>query len=212
MLALLACSAEAGFRQGVSSRSVKPQPRGKPSGRPFAARFTDVAAAGRTDTADRLRRHRPKELHHRSGRMRRGVSRLRQRRLARSVRPERHPSRRGAAGYHQSPLQEQSRRHVHGCHGEGGPDPHRLGIGGDRRRLRQRRFRGSVHHLLRAQRAVSEQRRRHVHRCDGQGRSSAGAGAIRLGVHVGRLRPRWSSRSVRRDLPGHDARETAQAR
>ena len=45
MLALLACSAEAGFRQGVSPRSVKPQPRGKPSGRPFTARFTDVAAA-----------------------------------------------------------------------------------------------------------------------------------------------------------------------
>jgi hypothetical protein len=45
MLALLACSAEAGYRQGVSSRTVKPQPRGKPSGRPFAARVTDVAKA-----------------------------------------------------------------------------------------------------------------------------------------------------------------------
>jgi hypothetical protein len=33
--------AEAG--QGVSSRGVRPQPRGKPSGRPFQARFTDVA-------------------------------------------------------------------------------------------------------------------------------------------------------------------------
>jgi hypothetical protein len=32
-------------RQGVSTRGVKPQPRGKPSGRPFPARFTDVAAA-----------------------------------------------------------------------------------------------------------------------------------------------------------------------
>ncbi len=32
------------FGQGVSSRGVKPQPRGKPSGRPFLARFTDVAA------------------------------------------------------------------------------------------------------------------------------------------------------------------------
>jgi len=44
MLALLACSADA-FGQGVSSRSVRPQPRGKPSGRPFLARFTDVATA-----------------------------------------------------------------------------------------------------------------------------------------------------------------------
>lgn len=31
------------FAQGISSRGVKPQPRGKPSGRPFLARFVDVA-------------------------------------------------------------------------------------------------------------------------------------------------------------------------
>src|SRR5580704_8243874 len=31
------------FGQGRSSRNVKPQPRGKPSGRPFLARLTDVA-------------------------------------------------------------------------------------------------------------------------------------------------------------------------
>ncbi len=43
MLALLACSADAVFAQGISSRSVRPQPRGKSSGRPFSARFTDVA-------------------------------------------------------------------------------------------------------------------------------------------------------------------------
>jgi enediyne biosynthesis protein E4 len=45
MLALLACScsAEAVLGQGVSSRGVKPRARGKPSGRPFQARFTDVA-------------------------------------------------------------------------------------------------------------------------------------------------------------------------
>ena len=46
MLALLACSRRPSppSRQGISSRGVKPQPRGKPSGRPFPARFTDVAA------------------------------------------------------------------------------------------------------------------------------------------------------------------------
>jgi hypothetical protein len=50
MLALLASvTAGKAFAQGVSSRGVKPQPRGKPSGRPFLARFTDVAeAAGLT--------------------------------------------------------------------------------------------------------------------------------------------------------------------
>ncbi len=37
--------------QGVSSRNLKPQPRGKPSGLPFLAHFTDVAEqAGLTDT------------------------------------------------------------------------------------------------------------------------------------------------------------------
>ncbi|HZQ95383.1 MAG TPA: CRTAC1 family protein [Candidatus Sulfotelmatobacter sp.] len=36
--------------QGISSRGMKPQPRGKPSGRPFLARFTDIARqAGLTE-------------------------------------------------------------------------------------------------------------------------------------------------------------------
>jgi len=44
LLAWLALSAaRPAFGQGVSSRGVKPQPRGKASGRPFQARFTDVA-------------------------------------------------------------------------------------------------------------------------------------------------------------------------
>jgi hypothetical protein len=44
LLALLAaCSAGPAFAQGISSRGVRPQPRGKPSGRPFLARLTDVA-------------------------------------------------------------------------------------------------------------------------------------------------------------------------
>ena len=38
LLALLAAaSAKGAFGQGVSSRGVRPQPRGKPSGRPFQA-------------------------------------------------------------------------------------------------------------------------------------------------------------------------------
>jgi hypothetical protein len=43
LLALFAGSASSTFGQGISSRGVKPQPRGKPSGRPFRASFTDVA-------------------------------------------------------------------------------------------------------------------------------------------------------------------------
>ena len=42
-MATLAGAAGFAFGQGVSTRGIKPQPRGKPSGRPFLARFTDVA-------------------------------------------------------------------------------------------------------------------------------------------------------------------------
>jgi enediyne biosynthesis protein E4 len=43
LLALLAGAAELHVRQGVSSRGIKPQPRGKPSGRPFLSQLKDVA-------------------------------------------------------------------------------------------------------------------------------------------------------------------------
>jgi hypothetical protein len=43
-LGLVYAPARRAFGQGISSRSVKPLPRGKPSGIPFQARFTDVAA------------------------------------------------------------------------------------------------------------------------------------------------------------------------
>src|SRR4029078_3496125 len=46
MLGLLASMpmARTAFAQGISTRGVKAQPRGKPSGRPFLARCPDVAA------------------------------------------------------------------------------------------------------------------------------------------------------------------------
>lgn len=44
LLSALGLSAAGSYGQGVSSRGVRPQPRGKPSGRPVLARFTDVAA------------------------------------------------------------------------------------------------------------------------------------------------------------------------
>src|SRR6185436_10334084 len=44
MGAVVGCGATGALLgQGVSSRGVKPQPRGKPSGRPFQARLTDIA-------------------------------------------------------------------------------------------------------------------------------------------------------------------------
>jgi hypothetical protein len=50
LAALALSSARPAFGQGLSSRGVRPQPRGRPSGRPFHARFTDVAKqAGLTE-------------------------------------------------------------------------------------------------------------------------------------------------------------------
>ena len=40
---VLIAPGDVAFGQGISSRGVKAQPRGKPSGRPFVARFTDIA-------------------------------------------------------------------------------------------------------------------------------------------------------------------------
>jgi enediyne biosynthesis protein E4 len=44
LLQLTGVTAARAWAQGIASRSVKPLPRGKPSGAPFHARFTDVAA------------------------------------------------------------------------------------------------------------------------------------------------------------------------
>ncbi len=44
-LLMSAASSAAALAQGVSSRGVRPQPRGKASGIPFLAHFTDVAAS-----------------------------------------------------------------------------------------------------------------------------------------------------------------------
>ena len=41
----LKLSSATALAQGVNTRNLKPLPRGKPSGRPFLSRFTDVAAA-----------------------------------------------------------------------------------------------------------------------------------------------------------------------
>jgi hypothetical protein len=43
-LLMAAASSTVAMAQGIASRGVKPQPRGKPSGIPFLASFTDVAA------------------------------------------------------------------------------------------------------------------------------------------------------------------------
>ena len=104
--------------------------------------------------------------------LRRRVLRLRQRRLARHLPGERQQPRSEGARRQtdQLSVSQQPRRHVHRRHAEGRPDPFRLGPGLLRRRLRQRRLRRSVRHLLGPQRALPQQRRRHVHRRLREGR------------------------------------------
>jgi hypothetical protein len=41
---IAAAASAVSFGQGISTRNVKPLPRGKPSGIPFLAGFTDIAA------------------------------------------------------------------------------------------------------------------------------------------------------------------------
>ena len=125
--------------------------------------------------ADPLRRSRSEKLHSRNGRLRRRVLRLRQRRLARHFRALSGTRLEGDPPDATNRLyQEQSRRHVHGRHRKGRAAPHRMGIGGHRRRLQQRRLRRPLHHLLGPECALPQQRRRHVHRCHGEGRAAAG--------------------------------------
>ena len=50
-LLLMLASVQA-WAQGVSTRSVKALPRGKPSGLPFHAKFTDIAAAAGANNSE----------------------------------------------------------------------------------------------------------------------------------------------------------------
>ena len=179
MLTLLACSAEAAFRQGVSSRSVRPQPRGKPSGRPFAARFTDVAKpAGLTQPIVYGGIDRKSyiievvgcgvafldydndgwlDLFVLSGTRLEGAPPGTTNRLYKNNRDGTFTDVTAKAGL----------THTGWASAVTVGDYDNDG------------FDDLFHHLLRAQRALSEQRRWHVHRCDRQSRSSTGDGAIR---------------------------------
>ena len=104
--------------------------------------------------------------------LRRGVVRLRPRWLAGHLSGERQQPRPESPGHPacQFPVSQQPRRHIHRCHEEGGVDSLRLGAGVLRRRLRQRRVRRSVRHVLGTERALPQQRRRDVYERVGKGR------------------------------------------
>ena len=212
MLALLAGSASSAFAQGVSSRGVKPQPRGKPSGRPFHSRLTDVAAEaglrhpivyGGVDSKSYILEvvgcgvaffdydnDGWLDLLVLSGTRLEGAPPGTTNRLYKNNRDGTFTDVTEKAGL----------------------DPHGLGLGGHGGRLRQRRLRRPVHHLLRPERALPQQRRRHLHGRDGEGRPRRAARPLRLRLHLGGLRPRRPPGPVRRLLPRHDAGEAAPAR
>ena len=177
-LALLAGSARPGgrrgvFAQGVSSRAVKPQPRGKPSGLPFHARFTDVAReAGLTQPIIYGGVDTKRYIVEVVGC---GVAFLDYDNdgwldvfVLSGTRLEDAPPSATNRLYHNNRDGTLHRRHR-----EGRADAHRLGVGGHRRRLRQRRLRRPLHHHYGHERAVSQQRRRHLHRRDREGRPAA---------------------------------------
>ena len=71
----------------------------------------------------------------------------------------------------QRALQEQSRRHVHRRHREGGSGGRHLRHGRGGGRLRQRRLPRSVRHGVRPPDSLSQQRQRHLHRRHREGRA-----------------------------------------
>src|SRR6266849_10507530 len=151
--------------QGVASRGVKPSPRGKPSGLPFHARFTDIAeAAGlREPVIYGSAGRKPYVLesvgcgaaffdYDNDGWL--DIFVLNGTRVD------------GAPGatnrlYKNNRDGAFSRRDR-----QGRPSPYRLGVRGIGRRLQQRRPRGSVPDLLGSKRSLPEQRRRNSHRRD----------------------------------------------
>ena len=128
------------FAQGVSSRGVKAQPRGKPSGLPFDASFVDIAAQAGLRAPLIYGAPGKENLHCRNGRLRLRLFRLRQRRLAGYFSAGRHAARRRSGRGDESPVQEQSRRHIYGCHGESRLAEDRLAFRRDRGRFQQRRL------------------------------------------------------------------------
>ena len=163
-------------------------------------RFPRPGRRRRSDRAHGHRRRTHQGLHPRNDRRRRRHPRLRQRRLAGHLSRQRRAasSRRRRRAPTSHLYRNSRRRHVRGRHREGGRRRPGLGTGRLRRRLRQRRPRRSVRHLLRRSGALSQQRRRHLQpmsRVKADCRSSSPR--WNTGARIPRLRSRRPPRSVR---------------
>ena len=134
----------------------------------WGVRLVDVAAEAGLRTLG-LRRPRSQALHHRDQRRRRRLDRLRQRRLGRRAGALGDAARGGHPAEHawppgEAPTNRLYRNNRDGTFADvtdaGGPAPHGLGLGGVRRRLRQRRLPRPLRHLLRAERPLPQPRGR----------------------------------------------------
>ena len=166
--------------QGMASRRVKPAPRGKPSGLPFHARFTDVGAqAGLKEIS--VGGH-PDRTDYIIETMSCGAAFFDYDNdgwldiLVLS-----------GSRFGDPPADASNRLYKNNRDGtftdvteKAGPVSHRIRVRRDGRRLQQRRFRGSVHHRLGPERALSQQRRRHVHRCHERSRAAECQTALRV--------------------------------
>ena len=154
------------------------------------------------DGQDGLRRTEDQSLSARDHGQRGRGSRLRRRRLARRVRRQRHDAGRLSqrSGADQPSVSQPSQRVVRGRDGQGGPGPHRLGAGGLRRRLRQRRRRRPLRDVLGPEPALSQPRQRSVRRGRARGGPGQRGRAMGRRVRFPGFRPRRPSRSVCRQL------------
>src|SRR6266404_1157212 len=101
---------------------------------------------------------------------------------------------------HEPSLQKQSRRHFHGRHRQSRPAPFRMGASRVRGRLRQRRLRRSLRHLLRKKRSLPQQRQRHLHGRQRKIRRRRKRQALEHRLRFRGLRSRRPPRSFRRQL------------
>ena len=200
----LAGSVASAWAQGVASRNIKPMPRGKPSGLPFHARFTDIAAAaGLREPVIYGGVDRKQYILETVGCgaafidydndgwldifLLSGTSAGRR---ARPAPPTGSTRTIATARSRTSPKRPACAR--------GGWASAVCG-----RRFQQRRLRRSVRHLLGTERPVPEQRRWHVYRRHREGRPAPRtANAMGLRLHLRRLQPRRPAGSVCRQLPG----------
>ena len=182
--------ARAQLRNGMASRGVKPVPRGKPSGLPFNAQFVNVAQSAGLRSPVIYGGEKVDDYIVDS--MGCGVAFIDYDNDGWQdiVVAHRTPLAGHAGRGHHPPVPQQPRRHVYAMSPRAsGLGRSVLGLRHHRGRLRQRRLRGHLHHLLGPEHPVPQQRRRHLHRCDREG-GLVQRGSLRHGLHLDRLRPR----------------------